>query len=621
MVISLMVVIAATALSSAPSVGELTMAADRLRIERDGRVLSGVVRSAVVRGDRLATELASGAGFFAYDGQVVYLAPATVLTVDQRPELTLALERGEIRVTSGRGRGVRVVRGGTLVSVSRGVVRAAVHAEGMRIWAERGEAEVSIEGGTPLRLVEGEETVAPVAGSLRTALSRGSEGWSIHVDELQLASAAHSSRRAKRQRVDEANEATVLAFQDRWSTFVGPPLLQRQPTPPLPRVTPTPPEEAAPVPPAERGGTAGPPSERTGVNETLAQPTTAGENQAFQPIAVDQPVTLVGGSGTFALALGAISGSASSGLSGGASSDAQQDSFNRSFPGNINLVSAQSKYELFNVHLRPSDKFPSAESYWSIGLGKPPTSQVATDFRTASSPFPRTLVIPHFDAYLVNLSQYGVPNLAMSDAAKNQTSALGFSGLVGATPAAPRISGATPLTDNRAVFNNRATFALGEFATMTTSNGKHEFPLFFVRRSDQDRQIIKSPTGNDNLDIVHPNPQVTFTKFVDNKFFPELPFVQIPASNNPFQPLPNYGSLDLIRRAAFTTLMADSLFNYSRRTGQTRFVVDNRIVDISGYHPRHRIDPLMLHASGASPAANLVAGATRSGSARHAGHH
>jgi hypothetical protein len=263
--------------------------------------------------------------------------------------------------------------------------------------------------------------------------------------------------------------------------------------------------------------------------------------------------------------------------------------------------------------------FPSGQSYWSIGLGKPPLSQVATDFRTASGPIPRSLVIPHFNAYLVNLSQYGVPNLATSVAAQNQTNALGFSGLLGETPAAPRISGATPLIDNRAVFNNRATFALGEFATSATSNGKHEFPLFYVRRSDQDRQIIKSPTGNDNLDIVHPNPQVSFTTYVDNKFFPELPYVQIPASNNPLQPLPTYGSLDRIQRAAFTTLMADSLYNYSRRTGQTRFVVDNRVIDITGYHQR-RIDPLILHASGASPAANLVGGARRSGSSRHSAH-
>jgi hypothetical protein len=90
--------------------------------------------------------------------------------------------------------------------------------------------------------------------------------------------------------------------------------------------------------------------------------------------------------------------------------------------------------------------------------------------------------------------------------------------------------------------------------------------------------------------------------------------VEVPAQSplKPILPLPTYGGLNLIEKAGFTTLMANSLYAYSRRTGQTRFVVDHRVVDISGYRPKRPIDPMMLHASGVSPAANAISGARRS---------
>jgi hypothetical protein len=528
---------------------------------------------------------------------------------------TLWLERGEIRITSGGegGREFRIVRGGTLVRVWRGVIRAAVHPEGMRVWAERGEADIAVEGGQSAHLAKGEESLTAPHGLRRVAIAESKTDWTIRPDELRLASAAGASRLLKRQRAIEANEAAAQALeettppkagQQKPSTTTSPEL--RRPTPPRPGgALPQAPAErgALPQPPAEPG--AAPPSERTGAGQPAATtPRSTTESPAYQPIAVDQPITLVGGSGTFSLALGAVSSSTASGLSGGGASDAQQDSVNRSFPGNINLVSAQSKYLLSDVNLRPADRFSTTLDYWSIGLGKPPMAQVSTDFRTASAPIPRTLVIPGFNAYLVNLSEYGIPNLATNPVPI--TSALGISGLLGASPPAPRIENATPLVDGRAVFNDRATFALGEFASGAAGN----HPFFDVRRSDQDRQIIKSSTGNDNLDIVRPNPFVTFTAVKDQKFFPVLPYVQVPSSS-PIKPLPTYGGLDRLRRAAFTTLLANSLDLYSRRTGQTRFVVDHRIIDISGYRPKQRIDPLMLHASGVSPAANLTAGARR----------
>ncbi len=275
------------------------------------------------------------------------------------------------------------------------------------------------------------------------------------------------------------------------------------------------------------------------------------------------------------LALGNFSGASASGASGGLFSDAQQDTLNPAFPGNIFLVTAQRSYLLRDVALRGGDLFPSAREYWSIGRGAPPTEQVVTTFRTASDRIPTTIRIPRFDGYLIRFpqSQFGVPDPVDPNAG---SSILGIAGLLGSPPTAPVVRGATPLTDHRAQFNDRATFALGEFALQRVGRS----PQVDVRRSDQDRQIIKSPTGNDELDRVTPNSSVVFRDASDPRFFPELPTVKVPVS---VRGAPTVRGLDTIRRAALTTLLADRLRDYSRRTGQTRFVLGDQIVDISGY--------------------------------------
>ena len=118
----------------------------------------------------------------------------------------------------------------------------------------------------------------------------------------------------------------------------------------------------------------------------------------------------------------------------------------------------------------------------------------------------------------------GFPDLAQANPTVT-TNALGISGLLGATPAAPRIVGAVPLTDPRAVFNDRATFALGEFSL--GRQGAH--PQIDIRRSDQDRQIIKSPTMNDNNDLVTPNPTSTSPKCPTRSSSPRSPWWKCPS--------------------------------------------------------------------------------------------
>ena len=200
------------------------------------------------------------------------------------------------------------------------------------------------------------------------------------------------------------------------------------------------------------------------------------------------------------------------------------------------------------------------------------------------APQPTAIQIPHFGAYIVQLDQYGITDPASPSTATSPNFAV--TGLAGNAPFNPEIVGATPLTDTRGPnqINDRATFALGELSVSQTSNN----PQIGLRRSDQDRKIVKDANGNDNLDQVTPNADVTqFNDVADPRFFTQVPTVKAPASGpNALSNIPRYSTSSDLRRAAFTTLTAEKLKGFSQRTGQTRFVIDGRIVDITGYRGR-----------------------------------
>ncbi len=185
----------------------------------------------------------------------------------------------------------------------------------------------------------------------------------------------------------------------------------------------------------------------------------------------------------------------------------------------------------------------------------------------------------------MRLDQFGVPDAGL-DPQTAQANNSGIAGLVGAQPVAPSITGATPVLDERSELNARATFALGEFRLRTVDGQSIEFA---VRRSDQDRLIVKDPNGNDANDVVQANTQQgDFSDVADPRFLPANPTVKVPTAGQYDSDPTRYSNLNLLRRAALTTLVADSLYDYSRRTGQTRFVLQEpdgrqRIIDITGY--------------------------------------
>ena len=540
-----------------------------------GRVVSPAQpRAQLETGDRLETGAGGGISLILPGGDALDLGAESSAILNDRGEPgSVAIARGETRVVVD-GTPITIGSIAGKATLNRGIFRVSISPNGMRLWAEAGTAQVVTSTGRSVTLRSEQELLVTAAGVAGEPIAASRDGWAFRPASFRLGSAAQSSRRAKDRLVGQANDELAQNFLPSGQTSQTP---STSPT----RTPPTTTDEAGRPAPNAMPAEAQPPA-------------TASETEDSASTSVTQPAA----TSAISLALGSSSASLGVGSSGAAFSDAQQDSLtNATIPyqgaqlplaGNIHLITAQDRYTLGDVHLRPGDLFPIQREYWSIGRGASPITQVVTTFRTGSDPVPQTLRIPRFDAYLVRFPQsnYGIQDPANP----KRGDVTGISGLVGAVPVAPQVRGATPLLDSRAVFNNRATFALGEFALQRSSTNK---PQIDIRRSDQDRQIIKSPDGNDNKDKVTLNPQVQFVTVRDAKFFPELPKVSRPALVNPVSGKPSYASLDPIQRAGATTLLADKLSDYSQRTGRTRFVLGGRVVDISGYRPASQLrDPL-----------------------------
>ena len=575
--------------------GQVTATTGRVFLDRGGRRYQASVRSALRPGDRVETADGSGAGLFLFDGHAIYLGPATSVAIGATTQGGLIrLDRGEIRATvAGRG-GMAVVSPSARARTERGILHVATSAGGTRFWVERGASEVHVAGRAPTRIAEGQEsfiaaadrsrrtadatdaarTVEPVSrvepdGRTLVSAATGA-GWTVEPDALRLAGAAADSRRLRDGHVSQANDDSASSFQASGQMGPATGATGTSPTTPGGR-SPTTTEGTLPSTTGEEGTLPA----STGEEGTI--PNTTGDDSASQPIAFAQANSAFSAASS-SIAFSGASGAFSSAFSSGQPGDAQQDSFNPAFPGNIHLITTVNQYNLNGVHLSAKDAlFPSQLSYYSIGVGTPPTKPVTTSFLTGTSGTPITIPIPHFNAYLINLNQYAIPDPAL--ATLNTKAVTGISGLIGANPTAPVIQNATPLTDPRAVFNNRATFALGEFALNRTGKN-HNIPVIDLRRSDQDRQIIPISATKDQ---VTPNPDVSFVAQPDAKFFPAFKQVYVPVPGT-FHFAPNVNNLDLVRKAALTTLLASTLLEYSHQTGQTQFAIGGKVYDITGYH-------------------------------------
>ena len=547
--------------------GAVTLCTGESRIIRKEKPLAAVYGAGFSVNDMLVTGEGATLALSVYDGASVTMAEKSQVVIQQSGDgLRFAVIQGEVRVVHSGKQSMELSTSESRVFLNRSIVRLQRTGNKSTVQLVAGSAKllsskkvaVGLRTGETYSLSDGR--VGAVSGT----------SWQIDAGQVRLASDQQTS----------------------------PPLtLPAAPPPQTP--IPTPNSNANPSPTANtsQANSLADEEERRrrlrGGNNAQGSGSRGGTGTSF--------------TGNSSLGLGSFSGSSGAYSSGGLFADANQQTFQGqvvdsfpgqpvtpgdprypaggNFPGAIHLVTAENNIQLKDVTLSSAERTTiGMQNYYSIGVGQAPTSQVITDAFTASSPMPKTLVVPQFDAHTVKLEQYGVPE-ASTPSNGGLNSNIGITGLVGQNPSGPAIIGTAPLVDERAKLNGNATFALGEFRVSTDPNGGITFG---IRRSDQDRQIVKDANGNDANDKVKTNTDVNYVNAVDPRFFPNSPTIKRPISDRTAltgQSL-TYSELSPVRKAALTTIMADTLKDYSNRTGQTRFVVDgNKIIDISGYKP------------------------------------
>lgn len=590
--INLLCILVLQAPPALENTAQVTGVVGDVRTTREGRETAVVPKSALQVGDVVSTGPDAGAILYWRSGITVYMgANSRIELGDAAPVTKLNLGSGEVRITAGNTNGLILLTPQAEARLSRGILRAAVTPKGERFWSESGTASIRMRelearrklprrqiltagshtvvepvptesnstvvrvAGTRqeaaperpvIQLKPGEQITILPGGSVQKATRGDAADWELDIEKLKRAASANASR----------------AYRDSVA------------------------QESL-----NRSNTDAPPTDAPDGTTNANQTTTNSSTQVSTSSGVN-------------LSLGNVLASSAAGSAGGLFTDANQNTLSgklttpyqnlpagSTFAGNIHLLTGQTTYTLSDVNLTMRDGFlgnqapgsPAGPQFWSVGLGALPTGQITTGIGTGTGLNPDAIRIHGFNAYVVRLDQFGIPDPASPNPPPGQTFAV--PGLVGQTPVNPNIQGAVPLKDTTAQFNQNATFALGQIALGKTVDNH---PQVILRRSDQDRRIIKDPGGNDNLDQVTANPDVTgFSNVSDPLFFPSLPTVKVPDRGpNALRNLPEYRHQHALQRAAITTVTAEGLAGYAKRTGQTRFVIDGKIIDISGYKPR-----------------------------------
>lgn len=553
-------------------------------LTRNQQQFQARIRAYLNDGDTLSISQNSGVSF-ALNNAFVYTGPDSQIQIEDG---TLRIDQGQVRIVSRMNQRLTIVTPNGNMVLNGGIHRIAVSNDASRFACETGSAELqwmansSPQRWTPNRApgvaqvsYQGDaqhSTVTPgrehyiVNGQLVNANPRSTAPWNINVAMLQ------------QQSVNDARNELINSAGAPQGVGQGQTV----------------------------DGSVAPGQTVQAVDDPLRQPTS--DNAADTQRAGNQPQSTTPlqrppdasatqfGSNSFASIFTGFASTAGSSASGGLFADANQStnqgrvvdappgspfSNGETFAGNIFPLTADMAYglkDLMVTELQLNNIFAaSSQLYFSVGAGSVPTTQVSTDFSTGTGPVPNAIKLPGFDNYVIQLDQYGITDPIDQPQAVNST--VGITGLVGSVPSSPSVTGATPTIDLRAQINQGATFALGEFR-MARANGTVEIA---VRRSDQDRRIVKSIDGNDANDQVTPNSDVEFENVVDPRFLPAAPTVKQPLKNTFNQAGTNFRELNNLRRAAVTTILADQLYDVARETGQTRFAVDGKIIDISGY--------------------------------------
>ena len=541
--------------------GAVTLCSGESRIVRQELHLAAAYGAGLSVNDMLITGANATLAMSVTDGAALTMAENSQVAIQRSNEgLRFAVIQGEVRIANSGKQPLEVSTSEGRVTLNRSIVRLQRTGNKSTVQVVSGSAKLLSSQKVAVGIRAG-ETYALANGRVGAV---GNADWRIDVGQVRLASAQQTS--------------PALAL----------PAAQGAQGP-----TPTPPSATNPTPAPNNTNTLADEEERR--RRLRAQNQTRGGGNTQE--SGSRGGTGTSFSGNSSLGLGSFSGSSGAFSSGGLFADANQQTFQGQvvagdpryavgspFPGAIHLVTAENKVQMNNVTLNAAERSSiGMENFYSIGTGQAPSGQVVTDAFTASNATPKTLTVPQFNAHTVKLEQYGIPE-ASNPANGGLSSNIGITGLVGETPSGPAIVGTAPLVDKRAKMNENATFALGEFRVSTDANGGIAFG---IRRSDQDRLIVKDLNGNDANDQVTTNTDVNYETAVDGRFLPNSPTVNRPISDRTALTTRGlkYSELSPVRKAALTTIMADTLKDYSNRTGQTRFVLDGKIVDISGYKP------------------------------------
>jgi hypothetical protein len=516
--------------------GQITVSIGAVVLARGGQELAAGGRAGLLPGDRLRTGSDGAAALILPNGVFAYLGPTTEVQLNGRDDTALRLEAGELRILVGADSNPLVRLPAGTLNLSRGAFRVQLSGQDVRVGVEAGMLRGELASMQTIALAQGQE-VSLRGGRLQEPTPLSNEGWQIDVERLLADALAEEMRR--RRRVDRP-DPTRGADEAEEPMRRPPGATQNQ-------------VASASIASAAIGSSASPGvSASAGLFSDAAQFTLQGRQAEFASNGTLQP------------------------LPG-----------NNPFPGNIHLVTGETRYGLPGVNLSAAESnaiFPGGSpTYFSIGRGPPPTTQVVTSFNTASNAPPTAIAIPGFNFHVVRLDQYGPIDAAL-DPTGAQNSNVGYAGLLGTNPTAPTIVGTAPLRDERADINSGATFALGEFRLRPNGGADNNSFELAVRRSDQDRIIVKDSGGNDAEDLVRPNPEVgAFDDVADPRFLPAAPTVKVPRPGTYNTDPTRFSRLNNVRRGAATTILADQLHGFAQRTGQTRFVIDGKVIDISGY--------------------------------------
>lgn len=584
-----------------PWAGTVTFCQGRATLHRDGQAYRVVRGTGVRDGDTFDSGDHGKIAISLENGPAITVGHNTDFQIDQSThQWKIALHQGQLRIVHDGRSALSVMAGDSQLQVERAIVQ---------VGRQNHQTQLELVAGTTL-LESPSEPARRISrpGSFICGDDRTRQvsalAWDIRSENVRLAAAMQTAPVLQRPGTSNPADVTspALGLNNQAVTppstnlpLTDPNVANQRPTPrrldgqqeededDLDLLSPFAEDQPlANVPPADAPPVDAPPAATRG-----ADPGTQDDD------AIRTTTNTFAGSSS--LSLGSFFGSTSTAASGAAGNDANQQTFQGMlangdpFPGSIHLITAEQQYNFDSVKLNPAETtaifgLSTDPKYFSIGTGTPPVGQVVTNFFTGTNAVPTVVDVPRFDAYVVLLDQYNYP-----DPVRSPPTIVGITGLTGDPPTSPLVVGATPLLDDRSPtrqLNSGATFALGDFLVeQVTEAGKPPQLRFAIRRSDQDRLIIKDPGGNDALDEVTPNADVEFVDVVDPRFLPQTPLVKAPVSDTFDKTGTGYAQQSLLRRAAFTTLIADQLKDFSGRTGQTRFVVDGKIIDISGYRP------------------------------------